>query len=87
MPTKPKGGWKKLQESRKRKENFQNVMEKVPSLFSFYVMSDDETGQTSSKGDQSAEAPIVDEDEIYAAGSSKLPEQQSIAEHDDEQRQ
>ena len=40
-------------------------------------MSDDAAGQTSSKGEPSAQAPIVDEDEINAAGSSNLPEQQS----------
>ena len=50
-------------------------------------MSDDATGQTSNKGEPSAQAPIVDEDEIDAAGSSNLPEQQSTAEHNDEQRQ
>ena len=73
-----------MQESRKRK-----VMEKIPSLFSFYPMSDDATGLTSSMGEPSAQASMVDvdEDELYAAGSSNLPEQQSMADHDDEQRQ
>ena len=73
-----------MQKSRKRKENLQKVMEKVHSLFSFYAMSDDSTGLVSSMGKPSAQAE-VDEDELYSTGSSNLPEQLCMSDHDEEQ--
>ena len=71
----------------KGKENFQKVIEKVP--FTFYAMSDDVTGLTSSMGELSAHCLWLMLIKMnFMQQVRVIPEQQSMTDHDDDgQRQ